>query len=705
MQPEPASPTRRPLRPARRRPPSRTVLRSLAAALLVAGLAAGLPAAPAAAQAGAETVIGVSAEPIPVPDAIRAQGVPAIPETAVADLLPYENLRSASFQDWHPSERRMLIRTRFGEASQLHEVAQPLGARRQLTFYDERVTGGAYRPDAPSQVGFGLDEGGAENYQIFLLDRTTGDVVRQSDGVHRYQSVVFSNAGGLVAYVSNARNEVDFDLYVARPGDPASERRVVELTGAWYPTDWSDDDTKIALLHYISASSSFLHVVDVASGAMRAITPADPPEPVFYGGADFAPDGRSVYTVTDRGGEFQRLVRIDLATGEHTVLTGDVDWDVESFDLSDDGKMIAFFVNEDGFARARVRDTATGAALPAPDLPLGTAYGLDFRPGSHEVAFTLSWARSSSDAYSWDVDAKKLTRWTESEIGGLPESAFVEPELVRFPTFDEVAPGERRTIPAFVYRPDPTRHAPPWPVYVDIHGGPESQERPSFQGTNNYLPSELGVVLVYPNVRGSSGYGKSYLALDNARLREDSVKDVGALLDWIAAQPDLDERRVMVGGGSYGGYMVLASMTFYDDRLCCGFDYVGISSFVTFLENTKGYRQDLRRVEYGDETDPEMRKFLHEISPLGRMHEVTKPMLVAQGANDPRVPLSEAEQVVAALRANDTPVWYIVAEDEGHGFAKKSNADYLRAVWIEFVKAHLLAPVVEHVDVQVQGGQ
>ena len=702
MHPDPASPSPRP-RPAR---PALGPAPSLALtlALLAAGLAAGLPAAPAPAQTGGDAAAGVSAEPIPVPEAMRVQGVPPIPESAVADLLPYENLRGASLQDWHPTERRVLISTRFGEASQLHEVAQPLGARRQLTFYDERVTGGAYRPSEPSEIGFGLDEGGAENYQIFLLDRDTGDVVRQSDGVHRYQAVQFSHAGDRVAYVSNARNEVDFDLYVARPGDPASERRVVELSGAWYPSDWSDDDTKIVLLNYVSASSSFLHVADVAAGAMRAVTPTDPPEPVFYGGADFAPDGRSIYTVTDKGGEFQRLVRIDLATGEHTVLTGDVDWDVESFDLSDDGTMIAFFVNQDGFSRAHVRDAATGAALSAPELPLGTAGGLDFRPGSHEIGFTLSWARSSSDVYSWDVDAKRLTRWTESEIGGLPESAFVEPELVRFPTFDEVAPGERRTIPAFVYRPDPARHPPPWAVYVDIHGGPEGQERPSFQGTNNYLPAELGVALVYPNVRGSSGYGKSYLALDNDRKREDSVKDVGALLDWIAAQPDLDETRVMVGGGSYGGYMSLAAMTFYDERLCCGFDYVGISNFVTFLENTKGYRQDLRRVEYGDESDPEMRKFLQEISPLGRMSRVSKPMLVAQGANDPRVPLSESDQVVAALRANETPVWYIVAEDEGHGFAKKSNADYLRAVWIEFIKAHLLAPVVEDIDVQVQGG-
>ena len=308
------------------------------------------------------------------------------------------------------------------------------------------------------------------------------------------------------------------------------------------------------------------------------------------------------------------------------------------------------------------------------------------------MAFTLNWARSTSDVYSWDADAGTLTRWTESEMGGLNPQRFPEAELVRYPTFDEVSPGTQRTIPAFVYRPDPARHAPPWPVYVNIHGGPEGQVRPSFKGTDSYLVTDLGVAVIYPNVRGSSGYGKSYLLLDNGMKREDTIRDIGALLDWIATQPDLDADRVMVGGGSYGGYMSLATMTHYNDRLCCGFDYVGISNFVTFLENTQGYRRDLRRAEYGDERDDAMRAFLESISPLASIGNVTKPMLVAQGANDPRVPVTESNQVVAALEKAGTPVWYIVAEDEGHGFAKKSNADYLRAVFMRFVKTHLLAP-------------
>jgi len=668
---------------------SRTVLACLLAAAAVAAL-------PAAAQ------IGGGPEPIPVPDKMRGQNVPEIPASEVAPLLPYENLRGASLQDWHPSERKILVSTRFGETTQIHEVDQPLGLRRQLTFYEERVLGGGYRPGS-REIGFAMDEGGAENYQFFMMDRESGAVERVTDGVHRYQAGGFSDDGKWVAYSVNKRNGRDFDVYVMNPSDQASERMVAEVSGAWYPTDWSNDGKKLLATHYISANKTDLYSIDVAAGAATRVTP-ETEELISWGGGQFATDGRSVYTTTDRGSEFQRLVRIDLASGEVRSLTDDVDWDVQGFDLSDDGRLIFFFVNEDGFSRAHVRDARTGAALPAPELPLGAAFGPSFRRDSHEVGFTLNWARSTSDVYSWDVDAGKLTRWTESEMGGLNPESFVEAELVRYPTFDEVAPGEKRTIPAFVYAPDAESFPPPWPVYVNIHGGPEGQERPTFKGTDSYLTTHLGVAVIYPNVRGSSGYGKSYLQLDNGTKREDSVKDIGALLDWLAADARFDETRVMVGGGSYGGYMSLAAMTFYDDRLCCGFDYVGISSFVTFLENTQGYRQDLRRVEYGDERDPEMRAFLEKISPLTNIGKITKPMLVAQGANDPRVPLSESDQVVAALEANGTPVWYLVAEDEGHGFAKKTNADYLRAVWIRFIKTHLLAPKVDGMEMETGSG-
>jgi len=647
---------------------------------------------PATPSLWAADATGEEAATVAVPEKMRVRHIPPIPVEATEDLLPYENLRSASFQGWHPKERRMLITTRFGETSQLHEVAFPLGARKQLTFYDERVFGGSYRPGHPSQIVFSFDEGGAENYQLFLLDRDSGEITRFSDGEHRYQGTLWSDDGKWLAYVSNARNGRDFDVYVNDPAKPGSERLVTEVSGLWFPSEFHPDGGELLAIEYISANETHLHAIRLEDGSTRKINPSERGDKVFWGGALWAEDGRHVYTTTDAGSEFRRLVKLDPDTGEWTALTEDIPWDVGGFDLSDDGELLGFLTNEDGFARLHLLETATGKRLPTPEIPPGIIGGGGFRPDRHEFAFVLNWARSPSDVYTWDPATAKLERWTESEIGGLQPEDFAIPELVRFETFDTVEDGVKRTIPAFVYRPDPEKHPGPWPVYVDIHGGPEGQSRPSFKGTPSYLVDKLGVVLIYPNVRGSSGYGKSYLKLDNAELREHSVKDIGALLDWIASRPDLDAERVMVGGGSYGGYMVLASMVHYSDRLRAGFDYVGVSNFVTFLENTQEYRRDLRRVEYGDERDPEMRAHLEAIAPANHADKITKPMLVAQGANDPRVPLSESDQIVAELEENGVPVWYMVAEDEGHGFAKKTNADYLRAVWIEFVRRNLVEP-------------
>ena len=280
--------------------------------------------------------------------------------------------------------------------------------------------------------------------------------------------------------------------------------------------------------------------------------------------------------------------------------------------------------------------------------------------------------------------ARAFTRWTASETGGLDTRTFLGPMLVEYPSFNG------RKVPAFVYRPPPHKFPGPRPVLIDIHGGPEGQFRPAFLGRLNYWINEMGIVVIFPNVRGSAGYGKTYLKLDNGMKRDDSVKDIGALLDWIAGQTDLDKSRVAVTGGSYGGFMSLAVQTTYNDRIKAGIDIVGISNFVTFLKNTQGYRRDLRRAEYGDERDPAMRSFLERVSPLVRAHMIHTPILVVQGQNDPRVPITEAEQMVAALKKNGVPLWYVVGKNEGHGFAKKVNQDYLQAVEVMFLRQYLL---------------
>jgi len=671
------------------------------ASLLAAGTLFAQPQKPAAKPEGAAHP-GAPAAAIPaiaVPEAMAVQGIPPIPRQKVVALTPYENIRTAVLAGWHPRERRLLIRTRFADTVQLHEVAFPLGARTQLTFLDERVGDGAYRPSDPEQIVFASDEGGAENYQLYLLDRRSGRVRRFTDGVHRWLSPLWSRDGQLLAYVGNARNGRDFDLYVADPAVAASERKVAELKGAWTPLDWSPDGQRLLLLEEISANESYLHWVDLATGAVHLLPPAEPGgargrgETIAYSGGRWSSDGAAVYTASDADGDFLRLLRLDLASAKWKVLSGSLAWDVESFDLSRDGALLAYFANVEGTSRLHLLDTRSGAELATPELPAGVAGGLAFRPGSHEIGFQISWARSPADVYSYDPDSARLERWTASETGGLALAGFALPELVRVPTFDgTVVAGKQvpRVFRAFLYRP-PADRFPGWrPVYVSIHGGPEAQFRPEFLGSNNYLLNELGVAIVFPNVRGSAGYGKTFLKLDNGMKREDSVSDIGALLDWIKTQPGLDPSRVMVGGGSYGGYMSLATLVHYSARLRCGYEAVGISNFVTFLEHTQEYRRDLRRVEYGDERDPRMRAFLESIAPAAHADRITVPLLVAQGANDPRVPLGESDRMVAAVKEKGVPVWYMVAGNEGHGFAKKTNADYQRAVLYEFMERYLL---------------
>ena len=656
-------------------------------ASIVAGLLALAGTTTARAQAPA-------ADMVPVPASIAARNVPPIPKERVEDLLPYENLRTGVLASWHPTERKMYIRTRFAQSMQLHELSMPLGARHQLTFFNDPLIGAAARPAHPDQVVFAVNEAGAENFQLYLLDRKTGHSRRFTDGKSRNMSPRWSHDGKLLAWASNARNGRDFDLHIADPATPGSERRI-ELQGLWEPLDWSPDNRRILLLEQLSANESYLHQVDLATGAVKAITPRPSGDkakavPVSYQEGRWAHDGQSVFTTTDRGGEFLRLVRLGLDNSIQAEISRDIPWDVQDFDLSGDGARLAFFTNEDGFSKLSLIDTRTGARLPSPELPPGVGNNLEFRPGSHEVGFVLSWARSPNDTYSYDPETRKLERWTNSEVGGLNPESFAVPELVRYPTFDEAAPGRQRTIPAFVYRAPADRFKGPRPVYIDIHGGPEAQSTPVFLGSMNYIISEMGVTMIVPNVRGSSGYGKTWLQLDNWEKREDSVKDIGALLDWIRTQPDLDASRVMIAGGSYGGYMVLAGLVHYGDRIRCAYESVGISNYVTFLENTSEYRRDQRRAEYGDERIPEMRAFLEKIAPLRQAGKINRPLLVAQGANDPRVPLSESDQIVAAVEKNGAPVWYVVGKDEGHGFQKKVNTDYMRAVLVEFIRQHLL---------------
>lgn len=610
-------------------------------------------------------------------------GLPKIPASLAETVGRYTEFRWAGFAAWHPARREMLITTRFGDTNQLHWVKGPGGDRRQVTFYAEPVWSAAFPRQDLGYFVFTRDRGGDEFSQIYRIDLETGAITLISDGKRSQNGLGPFSRKGLMAFGSTSRNGADRDIYVVDPKDPKTLRRVLQVEGGgWGPLDFSPDDAKLLVGQYISVVESRVWLVDVATGEKRLVTPKDGPK-IAWGGGEFARDSKSVYLTTDKDSEFQRLARLDLATGAVSVLTPHIEWDVESFDVSPDGRTIAFVTNEEGISVLHLLDTATGRESAAPKLPVGVIGGVTWHENSKELALTLSEAHAPYDVYTLDAAAGRLERWTESETAGLPASSFATAELIRWPSFDG------RTISGFLYKP-----APRWsgrrPVVVNIHGGPEGQSRPDFMGSGNFYTGELGVAMIFPNVRGSTGFGKSFVALDDAMKREDSVKDIGALLDWIKTRPDLDPERVMITGASYGGYMTLASAVHFSDHVRCFVEEVGISNFVSFLEHTEAYRRDLRRVEYGDERDPRMREFLEGIAPLHRADRMTKPMFVVSGKNDPRVPVTESEQLVAALKKRGVPVWYLMATDEGHGFAKKRNTDFEFYATVSFVQEHLL---------------
>ena len=616
------------------------------------------------------------------------QGVPRIPSAVHEQLQRYQNTRSAQLLDWLGDG--VLIATRFGDTTQLHRVEEPLGMRRQITFFDEPVRGATAHPDARRE-GFAYlkDEGGSEFYQLFWRDEASGETLRLSDGKSRYMGVSWSPRGTWLGYSTTAGNGVDWDLHAQNLTGAQLVLQRDEGVG-WSIEDWSDDENNVLVSHYISVNESRLYEIDLRTDTRRRLFEN---ATAAFGSALYGADG-SIYFTSDMDAEFMRLHRLAPSAGEQsptTVLTGDTNWDVETFAVSRNGQWLAYVVNEDGLSRLfvltlPVASSPQGAspspayvALPA--LPQGIVSGLRFNADGTRLGFTLSSASAPSDVYSINLLSRTLSRWTRSELGGLRSEALAEPRLIHFPSFDG------RNIPAFVYEP---RQPGPHPVLVNIHGGPEGQARPFFSPSTQHYVNELGIAVVYPNVRGSRGYGKTYLKLDNGRLREDSVRDIGALLDWIAAQPNLDANSVAVTGGSYGGYMVLASLVHYGERLRAGVERVGISNFVTFLENTQPYRQALRRQEYGDERDPAMRAFLQSISPLNHVEKITTPLLISQGLNDPRVPASESEQIVEALRDQGVPAWYVLAKNEGHGFRKKANRDYMSAATSLFLRRELL---------------
>ena len=600
------------------------------------------------------------------PAALTADGVPVIPDALAAASRPYMESRGAGFGGWNAADRSMLISTRFGNVSQLHRVAGPMMDRRQISFEAEPL-GGTLSPTGDVLL-VTKDNGGDEFFQFYTLkdgrlsQLTAGGKSRNSPGA-------WSLDGKLVGFSSTERNGTDNDLYVMDPREPRSKRRVAEVTGGGWGIAAIAPDNRTAIAgEYRSVTDTKLYRLDLASGQLSPI--GDHSKTISFGDPDYAPDG-TLWITSDEGSDVQRLGRINPASGRFTAVGPTSRWDVDSFAIAKDGRTVAFVTNEAGVDKLSLLDVASERIRRVASIPAGTIGGLEFAPWG-ALGLSLNSARSPTDAYSLDPRTLKLTRWTQSETGGLDPNRNVEPELVEVKSFD----GE--PVSGFLYRPDPRKFPGRRPLIVNIHGGPEGQSRPGFMGRNNYLLNEQGIAIFFPNVRGSTGYGKRFVGLDNGPFkREDSVKDIGAFLTRLSADPRVDVSRLAVTGGSYGGYMCYASAIAYPDAFKGALCNVAISNFVTFLEGTQSYRRDLRRVEYGDERDPAQRAKLEDISPLRRIAEIKAPLFVVQGANDPRVPKAEADQIVKAIRARGGTAWYLVGENEGHGFAKKENQDYL----------------------------
>ncbi len=612
------------------------------------------------------------------------ENIADIPKDLAVQVKKYSEARGASLAEVHPVKNDIIIATRFGSTSQLHRVSQPMGARKQITFFDEPVGGGSFEPTKGDYLIYSKDTGGNEFGQLYKLDLKTLESTLLTDGGRSQNGgVTWKEDGSGFFFTSTKRNGGDRDVYYMNPNDPKSVKLILQVKGGgWGIQDISKDGKKLLIGEGISANESHIWLLDTETGKLTEVTNRTD-KSIVQTNSSFSNKADEIWFVTDRDNEFQRLAILNLTTKKITYHTTAIPWNVEGYSLSEDKTKIAFTTNEGGLNKLYIMNSATKAYTEVKNIPVGLIGGVSFTKDGKSLFFTQSTADSSADVYKLTLKTNAIERWTESELGEMQKEDMSTPKLIDWQSFDNLK------ISGFYY-PASSKFTGKRPVIINIHGGPEGQSMASFLGSNNYYTNEMGVAVINPNVRGSSGFGKTYIASDNWYLRENSVKDIGALLDWIALQPELDKDRIMIMGGSYGGYMTLATAFHYADKIKCSVDIVGISNFNTFLKNTEEYRRDLRRVEYGDERDPKMHAFLDKISPLNNTDKIKKPMFIIQGTNDPRVPVTEATQMRDKLKAQGNTVWYLEAKDEGHGFRKKANVDFQRLAVIRFMEEFLI---------------
>jgi dipeptidyl aminopeptidase/acylaminoacyl peptidase len=631
-----------------------------------------------------------TAEP---PAHTKIEGMPPIPQAIVDGVARYGQFRTSQMLAWHPTKRQVLINTSFNSnpsSPQIHLVDGPGRDRHQLTWLERGISPNLDRVVfAPGGNGDSFVfpyNSTAELRSLYRYSFTTGQTSLVAEARTRYNPV-WSRDGKWLAYDSAERNGRDRDLYVINPSDPSTKRRLAEFTGPFSPMDWSPEGTTLIADEILSNGETYLWKVDVKTGEKTAITPREGGEKAGYFNARLSLDGKKLYAMSDRDGGDWRIWRCELVKCTWTAVTPpnvalDGPNDLGGFEISPDGAMAAAIVDRGSTSELQVFDLTTLKARPLPEMPKGVVTHVMWRPGSREVGFTLESVKVPADVYSIDTSLGTLTRWTTSEAS-FNTDVLPQPEVVEWKSFDGLA------ITGILYRPS-TKFTGPRPVLINLHGGPDLRERMRWRGRSNYILDELGAAIIYPNVRGSTGFGRKFTQMDDGKLRGDTVKDVGALLDWIAARPDLDKNRVVVLGVSSGGWLALESGIAYSDRIRGVVEGAGITNFVTFLEGTDPARQDNRRQEYGDERDPEMRQFLLSLSPAPQAGQLKKPTFIIQPGNDKRVPVSQAQELLAALKQNNQPVWYLEFTDANHDNLGGVGGDYLLASWMWFFKSFML---------------
>ena len=593
---------------------------------------------------------------------VTLDGIPPAAPGSIGRLADYLQARPARSLGFSP-QGALLIRTRFGDSEQLHTIAQEGGARRQLTFGRISVDWAAFSPD-PVRNAFAFlkmaDDGAREQLYYQRLDEPSARLV--GDGRADNFAPLWSCAGREIAYSSTERDGHSHDIVIVDPDSSALPRLIVTGDGYdWRPLDWAPDDHLLLVLQTISRSESHLFLIDLASGQRRELDPSTSPASIKE--AHFAHDGQGVYYLSDAYGDYDQLRYINIFTGQKTALSERIAFDIGAMALSHDGRLLAFTSNEGSMDRLNLLDLVSHQDLIPPTLPFtGVIHGLGFDADGKRLVFSMDAPNQPEDVFVFDIAANRLTPWTRSEVGPVDSAKFVLPRLVNVPTFDHDI-GRGRGIPTYVYEGvgDGKR-----PVLLALEAGPEQEFRPGFDPWIQYLAHEQGYTVIVPNLRGSPGYGKGYVAAGLGFQREDAVKDIGALLVWMRAQHDLDAQRVTVYGRGYGAALALAALDNFPDRVRGGVALNGISDFVEWLDTLNPDIQTERRAEYGDERDLSMRAVLRRLSPISNIARITRPLLVVQGKNDREIPLAQSEELVAVARSRSIPVWYLIANDSGH---------------------------------------